>query len=61
LVALAAQQFGIVSAVGDRPRPEVHRLNAALIRLSPAVSARKIALVIEQARGVPAIAEFGVY
>jgi alpha-L-fucosidase len=32
-----------------------------LIRLSPAVSARKIALVLEQARGVPAIAEFGVY
>ena len=25
------QQLGIVSAVGDRPRPEVHRLNAAVI------------------------------
>ena len=24
------QQLGIVSAVGDRPRPEIHRLNAAL-------------------------------
>jgi len=25
------QQLGIVSAVGDRPRPEVHRLNAAFV------------------------------
>jgi predicted DNA-binding transcriptional regulator YafY len=30
LVIAQSQQLGIVSAVSDRPRPEVHRLNAAI-------------------------------
>jgi hypothetical protein len=32
-----------------------------LIRVNPARTAAKVALVIENARGIPAIAELGIY